>query len=97
MSPLNWPDDRSPLSEQVDMRPAIVCRPWPTIVCWPWPAIGLQAFASFSLQAFTSNRFAGLGPQWAFAPEIIMIKNILTKRKESNTYLANVSRHHWSS
>jgi hypothetical protein len=27
---------------------------------------------------------------------IIMLKNILIRRRESDTYLAIVSRHHWS-
>ena len=27
---------------------------------------------------------------------IVMIQNMLTRRKESNTYLATVSRHRWS-
>ena len=30
------------------------------------------------------------------APVSIMIKNILIRRKESDTYLATVNRHHWS-
>ena len=33
----------------------------------------------------------------SYVLDSVMLRNILIRRKESDTYVANVSRHHWSS
>ena len=80
-------------------------RQWCTSFCksniYPWSALWVKLLISFTKHVDYRDFYLVIINDTMLVLEIcnldlLMIKNMLTRRKESDTYLTTVSRHRWS-